>query len=73
MIYSAVQQVQNDAQRLNSISSAYGNEWGDTVSERVFSGISALSSNASQVSSDLYNQTAVLESLKEELTRLSQF
>lgn len=73
MLESAVCQVRDDAQRLESLSASYAHDWSDTVSERVFSGISALSSSAGNISSQLYTQAYILNGIKAELSQLAQF
>ena len=72
MLESAIQQVQNDVQRLESLASAYAQGWSDTVSEKVFSEISSLASNADNLSSQLNTQAAILRGIKSELSQLAR-
>lgn len=73
MIISAIQQVQNDAQAIESLASSYSQGWDDVVSERVFDAISSLASNASGVASQLYAQGSILQGIESQLTQLAQF
>lgn len=73
MLESAVGQLQNDAQRLQSLSAGYAHDWSDAVSERVFGGVTALASHAGSVSSQLYTQSQILAGIKSGLTQLAQF
>ncbi len=71
MIDSAIQQVQADVQRIESLVAAYSSGWSDSVSEKVFGEVSALASNAYSLYRDLYNQAAILKDIKSSLTQLT--
>ncbi|MBE6334446.1 MAG: hypothetical protein E7071_06470 [Bacteroidales bacterium] len=71
MIDSAVQQIQVDVQRMESLVAAYSSGWCDSVSEQVFGEVSSLASNAYRVYSDLYNQAAIIRDIKSSLTQLA--
>lgn len=69
---SAIQQIAQDVQRLESLSGAYAQGWNDNVSEKVFGAIFSLTSNASSISSQLSSYGSMLNSIKAELSNLAQ-
>jgi len=71
MLESAISQIQTEIQRLESLQYAYAQTWKDTVSEQVFNGISTLTSNASNLSSQLNTGISQLRTLRAALTQLT--
>ena len=71
MLESAISQVENEVQRLGALQYAYTQTWEDSVSEKVFNGISTLTSNASNLSSQLNTGISQLRTLRAALTQLT--
>jgi|GEM_PF-1647656 len=71
MLESAISQVENEVQRLEALQYAYTQTWEDSVSEKVFNGISTLASNASNLSSQLNTGISQLRTLRAALTQLT--
>lgn len=69
---SEIQQIAENAQRLESLSCAYASGWNDNVSEKVFGAISTLASNATSISSQLCAYISILNSIKAELSSLAR-
>lgn len=73
MIISAIQTVQADAGRLQSMVAGYSEEWNDSVSEKVYSAISTLASEMGTLSSQLSTYSNIILRIEEELEQLAGY
>lgn len=69
---SEIQQIAEDAQRLESLCGVYAESWNDNVSEKVFGAMSSLASSASGISSQLSSLASMLNSIKSDLSSLAR-